>query len=63
LAFGVLPEKQYRRLAECPLQVNVADLLAAVPVDLAGRALLSLDEPGIGQELVDPGKRSMSSIS
>ena len=56
LAVRVLAQEEDSRFAEGPFEMGVADLPAAVAQELAGRALLGLDESGVGQELVDPGK-------
>jgi len=56
LASRVLLEEADCDLAEGPLEMGVADLVSRRSEHLAGRGLLALHQPGIGEEVLDPGK-------
>jgi len=56
LSLGITAQEQHRRFAEGSLQMHVADLLADVPEHFAGRALLALHQPGVGEKLLHPGE-------
>ncbi len=49
-------EEEYRRFREGPLQMSVADLIPAGTVALPGGCLLAFYQPGIGDEVLDPGE-------
>ena len=58
------PEHQAGRLAEGPLQVRVADLLAARALHLAGISCGTPHQPAVGEEVARPrGSGAMSWIS
>jgi hypothetical protein len=59
----VILEKEHRRFRECPLEVRVADLLAAGAMPFAVGLSGTLDQAAVGDERLDPGKRAISSIS
>jgi hypothetical protein len=63
LSFWVSSEKKYRGFREGLLQVHIADLFARSAVSFACRLLGALDQPGIGDEVLDREKRLMSWIS
>jgi len=55
LAGGVVAKEQHGGLGEGPLELDVADLGAARAALLAGRAVITLDQPGVGEEVLDAG--------
>jgi hypothetical protein len=48
------------QLAECPLQMRVADLAPGMPLDRAGRLAGGLDQAAVGQNSCTRAKRSIS---
>src|SRR3990170_2031990 len=56
LALRALGHEQHGGFREGPLQVGVADLGAAGPEALSGRALLALHQSGVGGEVLDRGE-------
>src|SRR6516162_1991512 len=56
--FGLLTfaDEQAGGLGEGPLQVGVADLVAAAALLLAGRLVCAADQPSVGQKLSDFGE-------
>lgn len=53
---GATTFAQQCRFGECPLQMRVADLVAAATVALAGRRVLAADQAGVREELSDAAK-------
>ena len=56
LSLRVVAQEHDSGFGEGPLQVDVADLGAGGAITLAGRLLGALDEPGVGDEVLDPGE-------
>jgi hypothetical protein len=54
LARLVVAEKQDGGFGERPLEVGMANLLAGGAIALAGGFVRTLDEPAVGDELLDP---------
>ena len=55
LGWLVVPERGHRGFRERPLEMGVADLLAAGAVPFAIRFLGTLDQAAVGDELLEPG--------
>lgn len=56
LAFLAVAHKEGGSFGEGPLEMRVADLRSPGSEPLAGRAVLALDQPGIGEEVLDSGE-------
>ena len=59
----VASEEKDRRFREGPLEMGVADLVATGAVFLAVGFFGALDQPAVGDEVLDRGNRLMFSIS